>query len=359
MITSFHAMKRRIAFLIFPGFQILDVTGPIAAFEIAERDRPGAHSLSVIAARPGLVGSSAGVCLQAGPLGGVAPIDTLIASGGEGARAAAECPPTTRFARACGKRSRRVASVCTGTYVTAAAGLLEGKRATTHWSRTSEFAQRFPAVRLDADRIFVKDGRICSPAGITAGIDLALALIGEDLGEDPARRTAQQLLVYFRRPGGQSQSSPLMQMEHADGRFAGLLDHVRTRLRDRLDVDQLAHLSCISPRHFSRLFKAETGLGPAKAVERLRVDAARAALESGAISVQQVAVSCGFGDPERMRRSFLRVLGEPPSVLKQRRGGRAGDAESERAARSRTADTAVQGARGDSAGRASSRPVRR
>ncbi len=359
MFPSFHAMARRTAFLIFPGFQILDVTGPIAAFEIAERYRPGAYSLSVVAAQPGLVESSAGVCLQAGPLGGVAAIDTLIVSGGEGSRAAAECPLTKRFVRACGKRSRRVASVCTGTYVMAAAGLLDGKRATTHWSRASEFARQFPRVRLEADRIFVKDGRIWSSAGITAGIDLALALIGEDLGEDLARRTAQQLVVYFRRPGGQSQFSPLLQMEHADSRFAGLLDHVRTRLSDRLDVEQLARLSCISPRHFSRLFKAETGLGPAKAVERIRVDAARAALESGASSVQQVAASCGFGDPERMRRSFLRVLGKPPSVLKQRRRGEATGAEPPRTARSRTAATAARAGRGDCAGRASSPPGRR
>ena len=351
-------MPRRIAVLIYPGFQILDATGPIAAFEIAARYRPDTYTLSVIAAQPGQVKSSSGVCLQAGRLGRVAAIDTLVVSGGEGSRTAAECPATRRFVRASAGRSRRVASVCSGTYILAAAGLLDGKRATTHWSRTADFARRFPQVRLEPDRIFVRDGNIWSSAGITAGIDLALALIGEDLGDDLARRTAQQLVVYFRRPGGQSQFSPLLQMEHAGGRFAGLLDHVRTHLRDRLDVDQLARLSCISPRHFSRLFKAETGSGPAKAVERLRVDAARADLESGSSSVQQVAASSGFGDPERMRRSFLRVLGEPPSVLKRRRG-RAAGAELQRAARPGTADKAVHGARGDCSRRAGSRPVRR
>lgn len=311
-------MARRIAFLIFPGFQILDVTGPIAVFEIAERYRPGTYTLSSIAVRPGLVASSATVCVQAEALGRAAGIDTLIVSGGEGSRGAADCPRTRRFVCACAQRSRRVASVCTGTYILGAAGLLDGRHATTHWSRTADFAQRFPQVRLDPDRIFVKDGRIWSSAGITAGIDLALALIGEDLGEDVARRTAQQLVVYHRRPGGQSQFSPLLALQHG-GRFGELLDYVRSHLDERLDVAGLAQRCCMSPRHFSRLFRAETGLGPAKAVERLRVDAARAALQSGARSVQRVALSCGFGDTERMRRSFLRTLGEPPSVLKRRR----------------------------------------
>lgn len=314
-------MARRIAFLIFPGFQILDVTGPIAAFEIAERFRPGAYTLRSIAVRPGPVESSATVCIQARALGRAALIDTLIVSGGAGSRAAADCPQTRRFVRACAQRSRRVASVCTGTFILGAAGLLDGRHATTHWSCTADFARRFPRARLDPDRIFVKDGTIWSSAGITAGIDLALALIGEDLGESVSRLTAQQLVVYHRRPGGQSQFSPLLALRDTYGRFGELLDYVRSHLDERLDVADLAQRCCMSPRHFSRLFRAETGLGPAKAVERLRVDAARAALQSGAPSVQRVALSCGFGDTERMRRSFLRMLGEPPSALKRRRAG--------------------------------------
>jgi len=221
---------------------------------------------------------------------------------------------------ACAERARRVASVCSGTYVLAAAGLLDGRRATTHWSRTRDFTRRFPKVRLNADRIFVQDGKFWSSAGITAGIDLALALIGEDLGEEIARRTAQQLVVYHRRPGGQSQFSPLLAMDRPDGRFGPLLDHIRGHLRDRLSITDLARVSCMSPRNFSRTFKEEIGTAPAKAVERLRVDTARAALESGGSSIQHVAAACGFGDPERMRRSFLRVLGAPPSAL--RRQGR-------------------------------------
>lgn len=315
-------MPRRIAFLVFPQFQILDATGPIAAFEIAERYRPGSYALRIIAATSGPVASSSGACLHAAPFGRADALDTLIVAGGNGTRAAAVCPKTRKFVLACAARSRRIASVCSGTFVLAAAGLLDGRRATTHWSVTAEFSRRFPQVRLDPDRIYIRDGRIWSSAGITAGIDLALALIGEDLGEDTARRTAQQLVVYRRRPGGQSQFSPLLQMERADGRFGELWEHVRTHLRDPLSVAELARLSCMSPRNFSRVFTDEVGVAPAKAIERLRVDTARADLESGNASIQQVAAACGFGNPERMRRSFLRVLGAPPSALK--RQGRRG-----------------------------------
>ena len=315
-------MPRRIAFLLFPRFQILDAAGPIAAFEIAERYCPGSYDLRTVAAAAGTVVSSSGICLTAASFGRAQAVDTLVVAGGEGTREAAACESTRRFVLACAQQSRRIASVCSGTYVLAAAGLLDGKRATTHWSRTADFSRRFPKVRLDADRIYIRDGKIWSSAGITAGIDLALALIGEDLGEDIARLTAQQLVVYRRRPGGQSQFSPLLQMERVDGRFGPLWDHVRAHLRGRLSVTELARLSCMSPRNFSRVFKEEVGVAPAKAVERLRVDAARAALESGGSTIQQVASACGFGNAERMRRSFVRVLGAPPSILK-RQGRRA------------------------------------
>jgi transcriptional regulator GlxA family with amidase domain len=311
-------MPRRIAVLVFPQFQILDATGPIAAFEIAERYRPGTYALQTIAATAGPVASSSGACLLASPLARAQAVDTLIIAGGEGTRAAATCARTRKFVLACAARSRRIASVCSGTFVLAAAGLLDGRRATTHWSVTTEFSRRFSKVRLDADRIYIRDGKIWSSAGITAGIDLALALIGEDLGEDIARRTAQHLVVYHRRPGGQSQFSPLLQMERTDGRFGELWDHVRTHLRDPLSVAELARLSCMSPRNFSRVFTEEVGIAPAKAIERLRVDRARADLESGNRSIQEIAAACGFGNPERMRRSFLRVLGAPPSALKRR-----------------------------------------
>ncbi|HYX74773.1 MAG TPA: GlxA family transcriptional regulator [Steroidobacteraceae bacterium] len=310
-------MPRRIAFLIFPGFQLLDAAGPIAAFEIAGRMHPGSYALQVIARIPGAVASSSGVTLGAAGFGRTREIDTLIVAGGGGVRAALGCAYTRRFLRRCAERARRVTSVCSGSFLLAAGGMLDGHTATTHWSCTEEFRQRFPRVRLEADRIFVRAERFWTSAGITAGIDLALALIGEDLGETVARRTAQQLVVYHRRPGGQSQFSALLELEKGGGRFAALLEYIRTHLGGELRVEQLAGQACMSPRNFARAFHHETGVTPAKAVERLRADAARALLDSGARSLQEIAGHCGFGDPERMRRAFLRLFGAPPSALKR------------------------------------------
>jgi len=310
-------MRRRIAFAIFPDFQLLDVTGPIAAFEIADRFQPGTYELRVIGASPGAIASSSGIALQCAGFGRADLIDTLIVAGGDGTREAMLCRRLQNLVQRCAVKSRRVTSVCSGTYVLAAAGVLDGKVATTHWSRSADFARKFPNVRLDADRIFVREGNIWTSAGITAGIDLALALIGEDLGDGIARRTAQQLVVYHRRPGGQSQFSPLLELGRSEGRFAALLEFMRANLAQPLGVEALAARACLSPRQFARAFLAETGVTPAKAVEKLRVDAARAALESGARSVQDVARSSGFEDTERMRRAFHRTLGTHPSALKR------------------------------------------
>jgi transcriptional regulator GlxA family with amidase domain len=311
-------MSRNIAFLIYPDFQLLDAAGPIAAFEIAGRIRPGAYCLRVIAREPGLIRSSSGICMPAVALRAARQIDTLIVSGGDGSREAAQCPKTARFIQACGRSARRTTSVCSGTYLLAAAGLLDGKLATTHWSRSTDFKQRFPKVRLDADRIFVREGRLWTSAGVTAGIDLALALIEQDLGERVARATARQMVVYYRRPGGQSQFSALLQMNRSSGKFAALLDQVRTSLCRRHSVTELAEQACMSPRQFFRAFQADTGMTPAKAVEHLRADAARAELSGSTRSVQDVARSCGFGSAERMRRAFLRLYGISPISVKQR-----------------------------------------
>ena len=318
-MTEGRPPVRRIGFLIFPDFQLLDAAGPIAAFEIAARLRPGSYELRILAARAGRIVSSSGATLEAQALPRPQSLDTVLVAGGEGTYAALECLPTRRFLRACAARARRVASVCSGSFLLAAAGLLEGLAATTHWSLTERFRRAFPDVRLEPDRIFVRAGKVWTAAGISAGIDLALALIGEDLGEEVAQRTAQQLVVYHRRPGGQSQFSALLEMERAAGRFAGLLEHVRTHLEGPAGVEVLAARCCMSPRNFARAFRAETGLTPAKAVERIRADAARALLQSGAASVQAVAARCGFGDPERMRRAFVRLFGASPAALRRAR----------------------------------------
>lgn len=310
-------IRRDIAFLVFDGFQILDACGPIAAFEIAARAAPGAYSLKTIAPTRGFVVSSAGVGLSAEPLEAAADCDTLIVVGGEGTRWTARDETTLAFVRAMAERARRVASVCSGAYVLAAAGLLDGRRATTHWGRSADFQKRFPRVKLEPDLIFVRDGNLWTSAGITAGIDLALALISDDLGEDVARAVARQLVVYHRRAGGQSQFSALLEQDGEDDRFATLLRWAGERLAERLSVEDLAEQAGMSPRNFARAFRRDMGVTPAKAVERLRIDHARAQIEAGAPSVERIAERSGFGDAERMRRAFVRIYGRPPQAFRR------------------------------------------
>jgi transcriptional regulator GlxA family with amidase domain len=307
-------MPRRLALVIFPGFQLLDAAGPIAAFEIAGRLRPGSYDLCVLAPGGGLVRSSSGVALAAEPLAD-GPFDTVVVSGGDGTRALPQLAEIVRWL----KRTaiRRPASVCSGAYVLAEAGLLDGRRATTHWGRTDDFARRYPKVKLEADRIFIRDGDVWTSAGITAGIDLALALVEDDLGGEVARRTAQQLVVHQRRPGGQSQFSALLDLGGRNGRFAELMDWMRDHLAEPLSVERLAERAAMSPRNFARAFTAETGTTPARAVERLRLEAARTAVETGHAPIDRVAEAVGFGDPERMRRAFLRAFGQPPQALRR------------------------------------------
>jgi transcriptional regulator GlxA family with amidase domain len=311
-------MARTIGFLVYPDFQLLDATGPIATFEIAARFSPGAYRLVFLSRDGGMVASSSGLAVATTPLAEAPPLDTLVLAGGDGVKAPASCETTLAYVRDAAKTARRVASVCSGTYILAEAGLLDGKRATTHWSRTKDIQKRYPAIRLEPDKIFVQDGMIWSSAGITAGIDLSLALIGADEGEPIARRTAQQLVVYHRRPGGQSQFSALIDLKA--GRFDALMAWAREHLAESLSVEQLADRAAMSPRNFARLFAAETGVTPAKAVERLRVEAARALLDSQPLQVEDVAFETGFGDPERMRRAFIRAFGQPPQALRRKVG---------------------------------------
>ncbi|MFO1135900.1 MAG: GlxA family transcriptional regulator [Rhodoblastus sp.] len=311
-------LMREIAFLVFEDFQILDASGPLAAFEIAARYRPGAYRLRVVAAEGGAVRASCGLCVVAEPFAAAERCDTLIIAGGEGTRRPATDAATLDFIRATAARARRTTSVCSGAYLLALAGVLDGRRATTHWNRSGDFRRRFPNVRLEPDRIYVRDGNVWTSAGITAGIDLALALIADDLGEELAHDVARQLVVYVRRTGGQSQFSALLDMEHASDKFAPLLLWAAERLDQRLSVEDLAERAAMSPRNFSRAFQRETGVTPAKAIERLRLDRARADLEDGGLSVERIALASGFGDPERMRRAFLRVYGRPPQDFRRK-----------------------------------------
>jgi transcriptional regulator GlxA family with amidase domain len=314
-------MSRRLGLVIFPDFQILDASGPLAAFEIAGRYAPGAYEVRLLAETAGLVRSSAGVAMAAEALD-EGRYDTVMVSGGAGVRALGELGGVVRWVRRQACEARRVASVCSGAFLLAEAGLLDGRRATTHWGQSDAFARRYPKVRMEPDRIYVRDGPVWTSAGISAGIDLALALIEEDLGEAVARGVAQQLVVHHRRPGGQSQFSALPDVGGTSGRFGALLDWARERLGERLGVERLAEQAAMSPRHFARAFTAETGVTPAKAVERLRLEAARLRVETSREPIDQVAETAGFGDAERMRRAFLRAFGQPPQAL--RRAARVG-----------------------------------
>lgn len=309
-------MPRILCVLIFPDFQILDVAGPIAAFEIADRYTPGSYEIRVVAAQGGLVASSSRAAMAAETMDD-RPIDTLLISGGDGTREALQSQALIDWIARASGRARRTTSVCTGAFLLAEAGLLDGRRATTHWQRCADLARRYPRVRMEPDRIFVRDGDLWTSAGITAGIDVALALIADDLGEQVARAVAQQLVVYHRRPGGQSQFSALIEMGGQGGRFATLLDWIRERIAEPLPVERLADQAAMSPRHFARAFAAETGMTPAKAVERLRLETARERVEASTDPIDRVAERTGFGDPERMRRAFLRAFGQPPQALRR------------------------------------------
>jgi transcriptional regulator GlxA family with amidase domain len=310
-------MPPTVAVLIFPDFQLLDAAGPLSVFEAAGRDAESpAYRLRVIARAAGPVTSSSSVQLVAEAFADN-PFDTLIVAGGWGTREASASPETLAYVRRAAGRARRVASVCSGAFILAAAGLLEGRRATTHWGRAAEFARAYPQIRVEPDRIFIRDGRVWTSAGITAGIDLALALVAEDLGEAVAKRAAQQLVVYHRRPGGQSQFSALLEADRPGSRFSPLLQWARERLAEPLSVERLAERAAMSPRHFARAFAAETGMTPAKAIERLRLEASRERVESGSEPIEGVAARTGFGDPERMRRAFIRAFGQPPQALRR------------------------------------------
>jgi transcriptional regulator GlxA family with amidase domain len=311
-----------IGVLVFPDFQLLDAAGAISVFEIASRIAGRPASIRVLAEVPGGVRSSSGVEMLARSLRSPGAFSTLIVAGGEGVIAASRSAKILAFVRAAERRGVRIASVCSGAYILAEAGLLDGRHATTHWRRTPHFLSTYPKVKLESDRIFVRDGGIWSSAGISAGIDLALAMVTEDFGEEVSRQTARQLVLYDRRSGGQSQFSSLLELKAPTGRFGLLLTWAREHLDAPLTVEHLAERAGMSSRHFTRAFVAETGTTPFKAVERLRIEVARQRVQCSSEAIERVAQSTGFRDPERMRRAFIRAFGQPPQSL--RRAARAG-----------------------------------
>ena len=305
---------RRIGILVFPGFQILDLAA-IAAFELANMLVGKPHyRVELLSEDGGMVASSSGAAVDSRRFT-TARYDTLVMTG-----ALAPVPSTPRLCRfLCSglRHARRVTSICTGAFALAEAGLLDGRRATTHWAFAQELQRRHPQVQVQPDRIFINDGPVWTSAGMTAGIDLVLALVEQDLGAELARAVARKLVVYYRRPGGQSQFSAMLELEPQSDRIQKTLAHARAHLREPLSVDDLADVAHLSPRQFSRAFKAETGQSPAQAIERLRVEAARTLIDAGELALGVVAREAGFGDPERMRRAFLRTLGQPPQSIRR------------------------------------------
>jgi transcriptional regulator GlxA family with amidase domain len=315
---------RAIDVLAYPAVQLLDVAGPIQVFASANDVVAGAggappYVLRVVAQGGRPVTASAGLALAAGPLPSAGEaLDTLLVAGGEGAETAAEDPALIDWGRGRATQARRVASVCTGAFVLAAAGVLDGRRAATHWKYCAKLAERFPAVRVEPDPIFICDGPVWTSAGVTAGIDLALALVEEDLGRSVALAVARYLVVFLKRPGGQAQFSAALALQAAEDKFGALHDWINRHLAGDLSLSVLADQAGMSERSFSRRYAEATGHTPARAIERLRLEAARRLLSESRLPVKRIAERCGFGSEETMRRSFLRLLSVTPQDYRAR-----------------------------------------
>jgi transcriptional regulator GlxA family with amidase domain len=325
------ASTRRVVVVVFDQVQSLDVTGPVEVFAIANRFIESRRSSTTASQRPYDIRLSAPtthpVRTSSGLLLGVdcklssirGPIDTLVVAGGDGAEVAAADPVVVAAVDRLAARSRRVTSVCTGAFLLAATGRLDGRRVTTHWNSCERLAAGYPSITVDPEPIFVRDGTITTSAGITAGIDLCLALVEEDYGRRLALRVARQLVVFLKRPGGQSQFSAHLRAEVAERDvIADAQCYAVSHLDADLRVEQLAQRAAMSPRHFARTFRAEVGVTPARFVEQARVEAARRLLEDSTDGVDEIARRCGLGTAETLRRSFLRALHVAPSDYRRR-----------------------------------------
>jgi len=319
---------RRILILAAAPAQLLDLAGPAEVFSQASRLAAAPLYEIEVAVVPGANSrgptTTSGVRLAAGPslaalLADRRPLDTLIVAGGEGARTRSQEPALSDAVRRLARRARRVASVCTGAFVLAAIGLLDGKRAATHWRWCGKLAQIYPRVAVDPEPIFTHEGNLWTSAGVTAGIDLALAMLEEDHGHRLALAVARELVMFLRRPGGQQQFSAALAAQTAPSTdLRDLVTWIADNLHKPLTVETLADRARMSPRQFARVFARELGVTPGKLVDRLRVEAARRRLEESPRGLAAVAASCGFGSEETMRRAFLRHLGTPPGAYRER-----------------------------------------
>ena len=318
-------MPHSVAFLVYPGFQLLDATGPAAVF--AEARRPAAapgkgalYAVEMVSAEGGAVASSCGVAVQTRAVARVPPcsVDTVLIAGADRQYLAAACRSNAvrRWVLACSKSATRVGSICSGTFVLAAVGLLAGKRVATHWEAATPLGKAYPTTIVDAEALYVADGKIWTSAGVTAGIDMALAMVASDAGPQVANHVAKRFVLYARRPGYQSQFSPLLEAQaRADGTFAELIAWIEANLTRRLSVPRLAERAGLSERNFYRKFVATTGQTPARFVEALRLEAARVLLSQG-LSLKSIAAQVGLSPASRLTQAFERRFGVPPALFR-------------------------------------------
>ncbi|WP_067965994.1 GlxA family transcriptional regulator [Nocardiopsis trehalosi] len=312
---------REVVFAVYDDMQLLDLAGPLDVFDAAAKITGGRYRM-----RTASLGGAPVVCSSGVRLGVDAdlaaldgPLHTLVVVGGWGSTSTAATPGLAACVAGLAGRAQRVASVCTGAFVLAQAGLLDGRRATTHWAFCADLAAAHPRVDVRPDAIYVRDGPVVTAAGVSSGIDLALALIEDDHGADLARTIGRWLVVFLRRPGGQSQFSAWTRaVPVGDPALRRVVEHIAARPDADLSVPALARHAALSERHFARRFTREVGTSPGRYVERTRVRAARALLESGSAGVDAVARRCGFGSAETMRRAFLREIGVPPGSYRDR-----------------------------------------
>ena len=323
-----RAATRRVSMLAFPDVQILDVTGPLEVFSrtsrwlVDHRRRPApAYVVEILGLERGPFQASSGLTLHADRAyrdvaGG---IDTLLVAGGRGTHAHDHDPRILRWLRGQAARVRRLGSVCTGAFFLAEAGLLDGRRATTHWSECDDLARRYPQVTIEPDTIFVQEGSLYTSAGVTSGMDLALAMVEEDHGRDVALAVARALVLFLRRPGGQSQFSAQLAVQFAEHEpLRELQAHIFDHPGEPHDIGTLARRVSMSPRNFARVFTRELGTTPARFVTSVRVETARRLLEESSDALESICDSCGFGSLESMRRAFLRLVGTPPGQYRER-----------------------------------------